>query len=255
MGRLHLQPAVTPDDIRHVLAWLATEELPKRLELRRNGQRVGTPHFLAIDELPAIVADVKDAPEHLSRLLREGRKVGLLTIGAAQDFLVKTIGGAGGVRDCYRTAYYVGGDTQTARVLLDVKGSVDDGSLGQGLAFLRSKATPTAQLVRVPLASNEALYSLLGDVREASAGSALLPFGKPHGSLLEANNNPASMALQRHETRTPEQERIITLFLAGNDIAAIVKEVYAVTSSGGRKYQERSADVQAVLRSAFPKAA
>lgn len=269
MQRLAVQPAVKADEIRHMLAWLALEELPKRLERRRNGEHPGTPHFLAIDELPAIVADVKDAPDYLSRLLREGRKVNLLTIGAAQDFLVKTVGGAGGVRDCYRTAYYVGGDAQTARVLLDVKGSVDDGRLGQGLAFLRSKATPTAQLVRVPLASNEALYSLLGGFQpastafplastgfpQASSTATILPFGKPAGRHVEAMLQEASTASESHDMRTPEQERILALFQAGSDVAAIVKDVYGLTSSGGRKYQDYSAQVQAVLRSALGMAA
>ena len=96
--------------------------------------------------------------------LREGRKVNLFLVGAAQDFLVKSVGGTGAVRDCYRTAFYVGGDQTSARVLLDVKGRVDDGQLGRGLAMLRSKATPTAQVVRVPLASNGTLARLLADV-------------------------------------------------------------------------------------------
>jgi hypothetical protein len=172
-----------PDDLRHLLTWLATDELPRRLELRATGQRVGMPHVLAIDELPAIVAEVKDAPEHLGRILREGRKGGLLTIGAAQDFLVKTIGGTGAVRDCYRTAFYVGGDAQTARVLLDVKGAVDDGQLGRGLAYLRSRPTLTAELVRVPLASNAALDRLLGaGYRQVAANAPQAGSGQPPGN-------------------------------------------------------------------------
>src|SRR4028118_1407334 len=100
-----------------MLAWIATDELPQRLERRYKGESVGAPLFLAIDELPLIVKDVPEAPKHMARLLREARKVNIFLIGAAQDFLVKTIGGSGAVRDCYRTAFYVGGDAQTARVL------------------------------------------------------------------------------------------------------------------------------------------
>jgi hypothetical protein len=255
--RLYMQPAVHADAIRHLLQWLAADELPQRLERRRNGQHPGGALFLALDELPAIVEDVKDAPDHLGRILREGRKVGLLTIGAATDFLMKSVG-LGAVRDCYRTAYYTGGDATTARLLLDVQGRVDDGQLGQGLAMLRSFATPTAELVRVPYASNAALYGLLGgmppagtlaDTRLAAAlgGASRMPMD----SLMHASTDVATTALQSLTQRTPEEERIIALFLADNDVAAIVKEIYKVPSNAGRTYQQHSAAVQAVLRSAL----
>jgi hypothetical protein len=260
--RLHMQPAVSADAIRHLLEWLATDELPRRLERRRNGQHVGAPLFLALDELPNIVQDVHDAPDHVGRILREGRKVNIFAIGAATDFLVKSVGGVGAVRDCYRTAYYTGGDAQTARVLLDVQGRVDDGQLGQGLALLRSRATPTAELVRVPYASNTAVYRLLGGMQQADtlADVATEPHMQgdarmPATSQMEASADVATSALQSTKQRTPEEERIVTLFLAGNDVAAIVKEVYGVPSSAGRTYQERSAAVQAVLRSVLNTAA
>src|SRR5579859_4465605 len=100
----------------------------------------------------------------MADLLREGRKVGLFLVTAAQDFLVKTImkdeGGA--VRDCFRTAVYVGGDPTTARTLLDVRGTVDDGGLGQGVVMLRSQQVKQAQLARVPYVDNQSLYHLLG---------------------------------------------------------------------------------------------
>lgn len=250
-GRLKLAPAVKASDVQHLLAWLATDELPRRLELRRAGQRVGAPLFLAIDELPAIVADVKDAPEHLSRLLREGRKVGLLTIGAAQDFLVKTIGGAGAVRDCYRTSYYVGGDQQTARVLLDMQGRVDDALLAPGLAYLRSKATTPAQLVRVPYASNAAIARLLGD--DDPVADRLQP---PVLDVAPATEHaptmkPVAPAPGAAAALTPEQARIRAMFYEqGLDVAQIVKELWPEAQNGAR-YQQRSAEVQRVLRSAL----
>ena len=127
------------------------------------GEKVGAPLFLAYDELPVIVDTVKDAPERLGRILREGRKVQILTVGASQEFLVKTIGGSSGARDQYRTAYYVGGDRTSASALLDLPArTIDDGPLGHGVALLRSKATPAARLVRVPLASNQGIAQMLG---------------------------------------------------------------------------------------------
>ncbi len=250
--RLHMAPAVKAADIRHMLAWMATDELPQRLERRYQGQPVGTPLFLAIDELPSIVADVKDTPEHMARILREGRKCGIFVIGAAQDFLVKTIGGAGAVRDCYRTAFYVGGDAQTARVLLDVRGSVDDGQLGQGLAMLRSKATPTAELVRVPYASNEAIYGLLGMAHPVAAplhGTVLnMPPATAHAIEMQPDTKPVATASPSPKpVPSPEERRIVSLFAAGADVATIVKELWPEAKNGAR-YQQRSTEVQAVLR-------
>ena len=159
--RLYMPPAVKPRDIDAMLDYMLAE-LDRRLELRNKGEKVGAPLFLAYDELPVIVDTVKDAPERLGRILREGRKVAILTVGASQEFLVKTIGGSSGARDQYRTAYYVGGDRTSASALLDLPArAIDDGPLGHGVALLRSKATPAARLVRVPLASNAGVAMLL----------------------------------------------------------------------------------------------
>ncbi|PLS82349.1 MAG: hypothetical protein CYG59_04315, partial [Chloroflexi bacterium] len=250
--RLHMAPAVKAADIRHMLAWMATDELQQRLERRYKGQHVGAPLFLAIDELPSIVKDVPEAPEHLGRLLREARKVNIFIIGAAQDFLVKTIGGAGAVRDCYRTAFYVGGDAQTARVLLDVRGSVDDGQLGQGLAMLRSKATPQAALVRVPYASNESIYGLLNVPQPTAAplhGTVMdMPPATGHAIEVQPEQQPSATASQSHKPLlSPEERRIVSLFAAGHDVASIVKELWPEAKNGAR-YQQRSTEVQAVLR-------
>jgi hypothetical protein len=97
-------------------------------------------------------------------LLRESRQYGIHVISEFQDALISTIGGNSGVRENYRTAYYFGGDLNTAKVLLDLpKGAkIDDRGLGSmGAVYLRSKANAVAP-GRVPLFSNRSLYALLG---------------------------------------------------------------------------------------------
>jgi hypothetical protein len=154
--------------IEFYLKQIATELLPQRLEKYAHSEPLGKPYFLAIEELPAIVARVKHAPDYLAQIVREGRKVGIFLITVAQDFLVSTIapGGGGAVRDCYRTAYYVGGDATTARILLDKPArQLPEAELGQGTVMLRSQRVPLvkeAQLVLVPYVDNRALYRLLG---------------------------------------------------------------------------------------------
>jgi DNA segregation ATPase FtsK/SpoIIIE-like protein len=154
--------------IEFYLKQIATELLPQRLEKYAHSEPLGKPYFLAIEELPAIVARIKHAPDYLAQIVREGRKVGIFLITVAQDFLVSTIapGGGGAVRDCYRTAYYVGGDSTTARILLDKPArQLPEAELGQGTVLLRSQKVPLvkeAQLVLVPYVDNRALYRLLG---------------------------------------------------------------------------------------------
>lgn len=149
--------------IESILERAATVILPKRLDAYAESRPIGKPYFLVLDELPAIMAHIKDAPEYLAAILREGRKVGIFVICASQDFLVKTLKLDGGaMRDCYRTAFYVGGDSTTARVLLDLTGAIDESELGQGVVKLRCKQTKQAVTARVPYVDNNSLYRLLG---------------------------------------------------------------------------------------------
>lgn len=234
--RLYRAPAVTAAEIGALLDWLAADELPRRLDARRMQQPVGPPLFLAIDELPAITADVKDAHTQMGRILREGRKVNLLLVTSAQDWLVKSVGGTGAVRDNFRTSYYVGGDPTSARVLLDVTGRVDDGQLGAGLAFLRSRATPTAALVRVPLATNGAISGLLPAPRS------------PDGSPLVATGSTATRAAESGAPPPADAARAARLFLDGKTPAQIVEELRGVKSNQGRSYQTALAEVLDLVR-------
>ena len=148
------------------LEWAAKTLLPKRIERARVGKPIGKPFFIVIDELPAIVAECKDVPSHIAKLLREGRKFGIFLIVASQDFQVKTIGfEGGGVRKCFKTAFYVGGDMATAKALLNddnQKDPIPENDLGKGTIMLRCSATKKAVLTKVPYVDNESLYRLLG---------------------------------------------------------------------------------------------
>jgi hypothetical protein len=150
--------------IAYYLRYVAEEMLTTRLERYARSLPVGKLFYIVLDELPAIVKHIPEAPGWMADLLREGRKVGLFLVTAAQDFLVKTVAKdeGGAIRDCFRTAVYVGGDPTTARTLLDVKGTVDDGGLGQGVVMLRCQQVKQAQLARVPYVDNPSLYQLLG---------------------------------------------------------------------------------------------
>ena len=257
--RLHMPPAVKPRDIDAMLDYMLAE-LDRRLELRNKGEKVGAPLFLAYDELPVIVDTVKDAPERLGRILREGRKVQILTVGASQEFLVKTIGGSSGARDQYRTAYYVGGDRTSASALLDLPArTIDDGPLGHGVALLRSKATPAARLVRVPLASNQGIAMLLGSVyqvatTEAASGYQVATADRPFGFqsvanyMPESSQNVATSEWLPSAAVSPEAARAAQLFMQGLDPAAIVLELRGITSREGGKYQKALVEILDLIR-------
>jgi hypothetical protein len=252
--RLHLAPARKADEIAGLIGYFH-DELERRLELRHAGQKVGGPLFLYLDEYTTITEDVKDAGEHVARLGRLGRGVGIFLLVAAHDLLVKS--GAGDTRDQIRTGFYLGGDVKTGSVLLDLpqRAVIErEGELTTGLALLRSAATSPAQLVRVPYASNAGIASLLG-VQEASAeASQDRPIGfrrpssrKPDGSLTEARDAQASGA-----PGSAEAARALALFQQGLDIAQIVKELYGIDAgAGGRRYQDAAREVQRLLREAL----
>jgi hypothetical protein len=153
------------ETIKFYLDQVANELLPKRLEKYAHSQPLGKPYFIVLDELPAIVRHIPEVPDYLADILREGRKVGIYLITAAQDFLVKTIApqGGGAIRECYRTAFYVGGDATTAKTLLDMPANqIPESELGKGVVMLRNAKIKQAQMVRVPYVDNQSLYRLLG---------------------------------------------------------------------------------------------
>lgn len=183
--RLHLAPAVSADQIGALLDY-AAGEMAKRLERRRKQEPIGKPLFICLDELPWIYDHVKAADGQIAELVRLGRGVGVFTLAAAQDFLVKSTG-LGAARDNFRSAFYLGGDLKTGSVLLDITQS----ALGQreheitfGTALLRSSVTTPPALVRVPYVSNQALYGLLGLGAQLSASSSADPSANS-GAIVE----------------------------------------------------------------------
>ena len=162
---LYRPPVTEFAAIGTVMEWVATVLLRERIAKYRQSKPWGDPIFVVIDELPAIVKQVPDFPEYVSAILREGRKVDIFLIVAAQDFLAKTIGPdeGGAVRKNYKTKMYVGGDVTTAKVLLDMPpAQIPEDTLGAGIIMMRNQVVKKASLARVPYVDNEALYTLLG---------------------------------------------------------------------------------------------
>jgi hypothetical protein len=265
--RLIHAPAVSAAAIDQELSFML-DELARRLEKRNKNEPSGVPLFFAFDELPVICNLIKDAPARLGKLLREGRKVGLLTIGASQSMLIKEVGGSSTLRDQYRTAFYVGGDRKSAAAMLDMpERQIDDGPLGKGVVLLRSKATAPARLVRVPLVSNASLYELL-NIAQSGVVAPTEPLSNPCQSAFEfagmaqprqrsdsastaqsdsGNTAPASAIPQA--LPTAEAARVIALFRAKKSVGDIIRELYGPIA--GEKYKKARAAIEAILQDAL----
>lgn len=238
--RLHLAPAVRPTEIADLLAFF-TSELEQRLAQRRAaqpGERFRFPPlFLYLDEYAHIVRDNKALAAQVKGLVEGGRKVALLLVTSTQDWLVETLGkGSGGARENFRTAYYLGGDPTTGRVLLDLPPkAIDDGALGAGVAYLRSAASSPAQLVRVPLASNRALTQLLGDGPGTSSGTSAAPAAEaPVPGQQDAPNGRSA--------------RVRTLLAQRRGVNEILAEVWGIDlEKKGRPYRTALDEYQAIV--------
>lgn len=233
-ANLRMQPAYRYRDIRELLAWLVGE-IDQRLAMRRDGQMWSNSLFLAFDEYPLIAQNVPEAADLVGRTLREGRKVDVFVLGAFQDALVRSLGGDGAVRENYRTAYYLGGDQHTARVLLDVRGRVDETHLGHGVALLRSPATTPAREVHVPRLSNEQIRVLL----PASTGVEVLPGSTPE--VIAGSGPEVGMEVGAEAVR---EQRVLQLLAAGMSQNEIIRQLWNAT--GGRAYQEAAAVIREV---------
>lgn len=194
-ARLAQPPAWQMNDIQNILMG-AKKLLDKRKAAQQINPVRGKDVYIALGEWPAIVNRWKDAPEYLSPLLREARQYGIYVISEFQDALVKTIGGDSGVRECYRTGYYFGGDMTTAKAILDLpKGAtLDEAGLGMmGASYFRWYSQPAVR-GRVPFFSNNALYTLLGEPENALPDK--LPAGADAREFFRSRGFPEAVAYE-----------------------------------------------------------
>lgn len=239
-------------NIEYYIKALVEIVLPKRQARVRAGELPGKPYFVVIDELPAIAKKCKDVPGYIENLLREGRKYGIFLIVASQDFLVSTIGTEGGaVRQCFRTAFYVGGDVTTARTLLEKGVTIPETTLGKGTVMLRCSATKQPVVAKVPYLDNESLYRMLGpstfDKRSSAPSSRVLPQSRQEEAeddrevAQEANGSELDMIANLSTIRALRE--IGKRIKSGEDKAKIVK---SFGLPYGRATQEMSAVVDLV---------
>lgn len=251
--RLFIAPARRPDDIASTIGYFH-DELERRLDMRNAGKKVGGPLFLYCDEYTTITEDVKNADERIARLARLGRGVNIFLLIAAHDLLVKS--GAGDTRDQLRTGFYLGGDSKTGSVLLDMPQREviqRESDLTLGVGLLRSAATSPARLVRIPYASNQGIARILGASQGTSEGRRIGFRVPPREARVEVGSEvgleaPFEGPLPERPNAqkwTPEELRIVNLLAEGKKPREIVIAVFGI--EGGREYQRAAGIVAAVI--------
>lgn len=198
--------------IGQYLEWAVETELLRRKREGREGGKKFKPFFIVIDEWPSIVAKIKEAPEHLGELLREGRKFGIFVILTSQDFQVKTLGMEGGsIRNCFLTVFYTGGDKTTAKELLHYERVADipENSLGKGIILMRCTGTNNEPvLARVPFVDNKSVYDLLGPStfkKAVTAQKKEVEVVEPQLDWTAEDDEPRTQVSKQEKTLTYEQ--------------------------------------------------
>lgn len=220
----------------------AFNKVEQRLEDRGSGTKLGAPHFLFVNEMPAIIDEVPKTLRYLKKILREGAKVGVFMVNASQDFHVSTIFKeiGGGVRKCYRTAFDVGSDPDTQRALGLLPGKI----AGKGNGSLR--CDDILSLARLPYVDNEALYGLLGPSTYASKRETEREEVLPSYGAERVPETP------RVEQETPRRHTATSAYDAHRQrIAQRKTPVYAAARSSEKAPETPVPELPAELQSAY----
>ncbi len=157
-------------NIGRCLEWTANVEVDRRFEMMRQGDFSYKTLYLYIDEWPAIVTNCKNASNNLRTILQRGRAVEVCVFVNSQGFLQNDTDLQGSARENFDTTFFLGGSTYSGAKLLDMKEAVLKEQiatltepLGKGVAFMRNNTvTLNAEMVRLPLVTNDFVYYVLG---------------------------------------------------------------------------------------------
>lgn len=198
IGEQHVPHLITDMNMIYaMIQWLALREIPRRLEMYRNGNHSYSVLYVFLEELLYLVKKFPDLGTYIEDVIVVGRSLGIKLFTAAQNFQSQNTNISGGMRENFETAYYLGGDDYSGAKMLDVKQKEltdylgkNNITLGKGVAMLRNNAiVPQARLVRTGMASNDAIYYLLGRADDFTLSGV-------RGNTSGTYGNPVSMPSQ-----------------------------------------------------------
>ncbi len=182
-GRMLPHLMAREEDIYHFLYWLAGPELLRRRAMYGAGDHSYSVFFLFLEELYYLMSMYKDLGGPISRLLSVGRSLGIKIFCVAQNFQVQNLKINSGMRECFESAWYLGGDEKSAASVLDMSMSALDQyqaenniELGDGVTVFRNnKVMYKAGLLRGGMSSNEFVYYMLGRADGFTLPPGVLP--------------------------------------------------------------------------------
>jgi hypothetical protein len=225
---------------------------------RRLARGIGDapPQLLVVDEWNRVIDEEggEEAAEHVERIAREGRKVGVNALLLAQAWTKRSVGE---LRNHLAACFLHRMRPDEARLLRP--GAPNDTlQLARGECYV----LPTdgaVHRVRVPFV-DEAAVALAAQMLPAVRRLATVPrtvpgpFPSRSGPVPDCSEagppelgNSADAPLARSL-----EPRALELFRAGLTVPDIVLELYGLRPAGGRPYQAATAAVTAVIRDALP---
>jgi hypothetical protein len=246
-----------------------------KLDRRKAGQAGRWPIIVACDEWTSLLRGElgEVLPLYAADFAEQGRKYGVNALLSAQGW-TKDV--AGTVRNRLTAHYVLRQRPDEARYQLGLRAAAlpdDIRTLPDATGYLLTVNGDLRKVVipRMTAADIVQVGEMLADLNRpgklpigfrlpdtgyhqattASAPTApLVANGKPDGSLMVAYDNQATTASQSHGSLSPEAARAFSLFQAGENLPAIVKELRGVSSSQGRRYQEALLEITDLLRQA-----
>ena len=241
------------DDPNQIAAAIALAK--QELHRRTHGDPTRTPYIFAVDELTKLMRG--DMAKPLAGLLQdisqEGRKVGIFALAMGQVWKGTTSGGTE-VRDSFASAYVHRLKRNQARLLLPAEEARQVERLHVGQALFYS-TTGDIYPLTIPLTTGDdmaTVASMISNTPTTFSGAPVAPKSSESRQKV-AVDEPTTRPSERDKVqpappkaRSAEEVRIIDLFANGNDIAAIVKEVYGEVQ--GANATKARAEIQAIIR-------
>jgi hypothetical protein len=234
------------------------------------------PIILWVDEATALLAHSKIGPalaELLETIAQQYRKRAVYASISGQIWTADRSGGSSALRDSLASVLAHRMKRNQARLLVPSDEAVTVERLHPGQALLW-RTSGVSEVITIPnttgadvrqvaglltsgaptmprVATNVATTMATGGYGAELLDELLVATRKPDGSQTVASANVATTAAGRAGPLSPLAVRAYSLFSTGYDVADIVRELYGISSSAGREYQRKSAEVQSLLRQAL----
>ena len=189
-------------------------------------------------------------------IAQEYRKVGVYALCLGQIWTASRTGGDSGMRDSFASALVCKMKRSQARMLVptEVAREVEILNIGQAILWKTSGDFARLAIPNCTQADIEIVANRVFPAKNNTSVKALPTLGSsPSGVLPESFQDDGLEVVGKdfgsgvEVIMDAKAQRAISMFLSGKTMHEILTQCYGV--SGGRKYQEASVELQAVIRS------